>query len=100
MDFSIMIKEYRELFNTSYVPDDALKKIRDYANNHVRAGSYNINARMNGKTGYWEMSFNHVEPLNSIPPELRFPYKQKKKTFRQNIIEELPADNEDESDQK
>ena len=74
------IKEIKyELIDVYHsVPEEDLKKIREYAENDVRTSFYNLNVRMSGKDGYWNVSFNHIEPLASIPPELRFPVKRKK----------------------
>ncbi len=76
---SDLIDRYKKQYDTYYVPDDVLDRIRDYSESVVKKGCYNLNVRMNGKAGYWEMSINHVEPLASIPPELRFPVRKKRK---------------------
>lgn len=73
-----LIEEYRKTHVYHSVPEEDLKKIREYAENDVRTSFYNLNVRMSGKDGYWNVSFNHIEPLASIPPELRFPVKRKK----------------------
>lgn len=74
-----LIEEYRKTHVYHSVPEEDLKKIREYAENDVRTSFYNLNVRMSGKDGYWNVSFNHIEPLDSIPPELRFPIKNKRK---------------------
>lgn len=74
-----LVSNYKEKHDTSYISDEVYKKIRDYSEKAVRKACYNLNARMNGRDGYWELSVNHIEPLASIPPELRFPIKKKRK---------------------
>lgn len=74
-----LVSNYKEKNDTSYIPDEVYKKIRDYSEKMVRKACYNLNARMNGRDSYWELSINHIEPLASIPPELRFPVKKKRK---------------------
>ena len=74
-----LIEQYKKQYDAYSVPDDVLAKIRDYTENVVKNCCYNLNVRMNGKSGYWEASINHVEPIKNLPPELRFPVKMKKK---------------------
>lgn len=76
---SSLIKKYKEQYDAYSVPDDVLAKIRDYTQDVVNRCCYNLNVRMNGKTGYWEVSINHIEPIKNLPPELRFPVGMKKK---------------------
>ena len=74
-----LIEEYKERFNTYEVPEDAVDKIWSYTEEMLNQSFYNLNIRMSGKDGYWYVSFNHLVPLASIPPELRFPARSKKK---------------------
>lgn len=76
---SELIDEYIKKYDVYRVPDDALAKIREYTEVMIKNCCYNLNVRMNGKAGYWEMTINHVQPLASLPPELRFPIKSKNK---------------------
>ena len=74
-----LIEKYKEQYDTYRVSDEVLAKINDYAEKTVKNCCYNLNVRMNGKAGYWEMTINHVQPLANLPPELRFPVKNKNK---------------------
>lgn len=76
---SNLIDQYKKQYDTYYVPDDVLDRIRGYSENIIKNCCFNLNIRMNGKAGYWEMSINHAEPLKNLPQEFRFPTKMKKK---------------------
>lgn len=79
-----LIDMYKSEYNTSYISKEDLEKMRGYSEKSVKTSCYNLNVRANGRDGYWEMTINHIEPLASIPQELRFPTKRKIKTHVKN----------------
>ena len=71
-------EEYKRKTKKNYLYSDDYSIIRKALEKDINSSCFNLNVRMNGKAGYWEMSINHIEPLEYIPPELRFPIKTKK----------------------
>lgn len=78
-----MLENYKSYYleneGNNYLKSERIKEIEEEVEKDLFNSCYNLCLRMNGRDGYWEMSFNHVSPIKEVPDNMRFRKNEKKK---------------------
>ena len=88
---------YKQQTHKEQIYPEDRKKISAAYDKAIQNSCFNLNIRMNGRDGYWEMTFNHLQPLAEVPETMRFPNKNKKnrKEKDEKIGEDTDPENKD-----
>ena len=86
---------YKQKTNKEEIYPEDMKKISIAYDKAIQGSCFNLNVRMNGRDGYWEMTFNHLQPMATVPTTMRFPNHKKKnrKEKDEKIGEDTDPDN-------